>query len=157
MVSQLLRPSIAMKITEALIAEHQVFHSLFDHIEMSLPRLKTLAEVKALAAVMAAMLKIHSRTEDELLIAPLEHCIDQIGQSDTFHGEHQEIDHNLEAINSCRNSAQARKLLLQAVLASRSHFNKEERILFPLANKILNNVTLKNLGEAWERQRDLES
>ena len=34
-----------MKITEALLAEHLVFHNLFDHIEAAAPGLKTLAEV----------------------------------------------------------------------------------------------------------------
>ena len=144
-----------MKITEALIAEHQVFHSMFDHIERAAPKLKTTAEIKAVASVMETMLKAHSKTEDELLIAPLEHCIEQIGQADTFHEEHEEIDHSLEQIQKARNATTARKLLLSAVLASRNHFNKEERILFPLANKVMSNVTLQNLGNAWERQREL--
>jgi len=145
-----------MKITEALIAEHQVFHSLFDHVEQVLPQLKTAAEVRVVAGLLETMLKAHSNTEDELLIAPLEHCIDQMGQADTFHEEHEEIDRSLAQIQSAKNVTQARKLLLAAVLASRSHFNKEERILFPLANKVMNNVTLQNLGNAWERQRELQ-
>jgi len=144
-----------MKITEALIAEHQVFHSLFDYIERVIPRLKTAAEVKAVAGVMETMLKAHSKTEDELLIAPLEHCIEQIGQAETFHEEHLEIDASLEQVQKAKSVGEARKLLLSAVLASRTHFNKEERILFPLANEVLNNVTLQNLGNAWERQREL--
>jgi hypothetical protein len=35
-----------MKITEILMAEHAVFHNLFDHIEATVPKSKTLAEVK---------------------------------------------------------------------------------------------------------------
>jgi len=31
-----------MKITEILMAEHAVFHNLFDHVETVAPRLKTL-------------------------------------------------------------------------------------------------------------------
>lgn len=146
-----------MKITEALIAEHQVFHNLFDHVERTVPRLKTVAEVKAVAALMEAMLKAHSKTEDELLIAPLEHYIEQIGQADTFHEEHEEIDESLAQIQKAKTVAGARKLLQSAVQASRGHFNKEERILFPLANKVMSNVTLQNLGGAWERQRELAS
>ena len=38
-----------MKITEALLAEHIVFHNIFDYIERVLPDVKTLAEVKSLA------------------------------------------------------------------------------------------------------------
>lgn len=144
-----------MKITEALIAEHQVFHNLFDYVESVAPKLKTIAEVKAVAAAMEHMLKAHSKTEDELLIAPLEHCIEQIGQADTFHEEHKEIDESLEQVRQAKSVAGARRLLLAAVLASRNHFNKEERILFPLANKVLSNVSLQNLGNAWERQREM--
>ena len=60
----------AMKITEILLAEHAVFHNLFDHIEKTAPRLKTLAEVKSLAALLESVLRAHSLTEDELLIEP---------------------------------------------------------------------------------------
>ena len=67
-----------MKITEALFAEHLVFHNMFDHIEASAPKLKTLAEVKSMAAMMEQLLKEHSDTEDELFIGPLEHCFEQI-------------------------------------------------------------------------------
>jgi len=73
-----------MKITEALLAEHLVFHSMFDHIEAMAPRLKTLVEVKSLAALMEQLLKAHSDTEDELFIGPLEHCFEQLGQRDAF-------------------------------------------------------------------------
>src|SRR6266568_1652209 len=74
----------AMKITEALFAEHLVFHSLFDHLEGIAPQLKTLAQVKSMAALMESMLKAHSDTEDELFIGPLEHCFEQIGQCEIF-------------------------------------------------------------------------
>ena len=40
-----------MKITDILRAEHTVFHHLFDHVETVAPRLKSLAEVKLLAAL----------------------------------------------------------------------------------------------------------
>ena len=69
-----------MKITEALFAEHLVFHNMFDYIEAVAPRLKTLAEVKSLATLMESLLKAHSDTEDELFLGPLEHCFEQMGQ-----------------------------------------------------------------------------
>jgi hemerythrin-like domain-containing protein len=143
-----------MKITEALLAEHQVFHSLFDHVDRMLPRLKTLAEIKTLARLLEAALRDHSQAEDDLLLEPLEHCIEQLGQSGPFHQEHEEIDHCLLQVQKCRESAKARKLLLAAVQASRIHFNKEERIVFPLAEKSLSPRTLQNLGAAWARRRE---
>src|SRR5512133_1244732 len=142
-----------MKITEALFAEHLVFHNLFDHIEFTTPRLKTLAEVKALAQVMETMLRSHSKTEDDLFIGPLEHCFEQIGQRESFHLEHEEIDENLKRVQAAARLKQAQELLLAAVGYSRRHFDREERIVFPMAERVLNPNTLEELGKAWMEQR----
>ncbi len=143
-----------MKITEILVAEHVVFHNLFDHIEKTLPRLKTLAEVKSLSATLDALMCPHANTEDDLLMGPLEHCLEQIGQSETFHEEHEEIDAQLAQVQKARGPKQARDLLLQAVLRSREHFDKEERVVFPLAERLLKAKTLSNLGDEWRKRRD---
>ena len=143
-----------MKITEILVAEHVVFHNLFDHLEKTVPQLKTLAEAKSLAAGLDALMRPHANTEDELLIKPLEHCLEQIGQSETFHEEHEEIDAQLAEIQKARGPKQARDLLLRAVLRSREHFDKEERIVFPLAEQVLKTKTLNSLGSEWMKRRD---
>src|SRR5262249_49801319 len=65
-VSRENRTSGAMKITEALMAEHLVFHNMFDQIEATAQNLKTLAELKAVAAMLGSMLKVHADTEDTL-------------------------------------------------------------------------------------------
>ena len=142
-----------MKITEALLAEHLVFHNMFDHIEATVPKLKTLAEVKSLAAMMESLLKAHSDTEDELFIGPLEHCFEQIGQRDAFLEEHQEIDDSLRTLRQAKQLKQARQLLLAAVAYSRRHFDKEERIVFPMAERVLKDKTLTALGQTWMEQR----
>jgi hemerythrin-like domain-containing protein len=142
-----------MKITEALFAEHLVFHNMFDHIEAVAPKLKTLAEVTALAALLESLLKAHSDTEDELFIGPLEHCFEQLGQRDAFLEEHQEIDASLRNLQQAKQVNKARQLLLAAVAYSRKHFDKEERIVFPLAERVLNSKTLTALGQTWIEQR----
>ena len=142
-----------MKITEALFAEHLVFHSMFDHIEAAAPKLKTLAEVKALATLMEQLLRTHSDTEDELFIGPLEHCFEQIGQRDALLEEHREIDDNLRNVQAAWQLKKARQLLLSAVSYSRKHFDKEERIVFPMAERVLNAKTLTALGQQWMEQR----
>jgi len=143
-----------MKITEALMAEHVVFHNLLDHIERTAPHFKTLAEVKSLAAVLESTLRAHSRTEDTLLIEPLDHCLEQMGQAEGFHQEHREIDASLVAIKAARQVKAARELLLKAVAYSRNHFDKEERVLFPLAEKVLKSNTLRTLASDWMKQRE---
>ncbi len=142
-----------MKITEALFAEHLVFHNMFDYIEAVVPRLKTLAEVKSLAMLMESLLKAHSDTEDELFLGPLDHCFEQMGQRDGFLEEHKEIDESLRHLRQVRNLKQARQLLLAAVTYSRKHFDKEERVVFPLAERVLNGKTLTALGRTWMEQR----
>ncbi|MBI3416569.1 MAG: hemerythrin domain-containing protein [Verrucomicrobia bacterium] len=140
-----------MKITEALLAEHVVFHNLFDHVEKIAPTLKNLGEIKSIARLLEAMLTAHSEIEDQFLIEPLEHCFEQLGQRDTFHQEHQVIDRHLVQVQSSRRINDARRGLLEAVLASRKHFDKEERLVFPLAETLLKQQTLTRLGNRWIR------
>lgn len=143
-----------MKITEALFAEHLVFHNLFDRIEATAPQVKTLSELKLLAGLMESMLRAHSDTEDELFLGPLEHCFEQIGQRDQFLKEHQEMDGSLQRVQEATRLDAARKQLLAAVAHSRAHFDKEERIVFPLAERMLNAKTLTSLGQTWMEQRN---
>ena len=91
-----------MKITEILMAEHAVFHNLFDHIEAVAPRLKTLAEVKALTHVVEKVHEPHSKTEDDLFIEPLEHCFEQLGHNETFHEEHEIIEQTLAKVHRAK-------------------------------------------------------
>lgn len=142
-----------MKITEILMAEHAVFHNLFDYIERAAPKLKSLGEVKSLATLVDKVMEPHSRTEDELFIEPLEHCFAQIGQSETFHHEHEWIEQSLTAVHKARNLKTAKKQLLAVIAASRKHFDKEERIVFPLAERVLKARTLAELGEQWMKKR----
>jgi hemerythrin-like domain-containing protein len=144
-----------MKITDALFAEHVVFHNLFDHVETVAPRLKTLAEIKCLAAIVEILLSGHSKTEDQLFIVPLEHCFEQIGHRETFHEEHEQIENNLDLIQKAKRISPARSLLLSVVVACRKHFDKEERIVFPMAEQVLTNKTLNELGQTWKEQRQV--
>lgn len=143
-----------MKITDILRAEHTVFHHLFDHVEKTAPRLKTLGEVKSLAVLVDKVMSPHSRTEDELFIEPLEHCFEQIGQRETFHHEHELIEEALRKISKSRDLKLARKLLIGVITASRKHFDKEERIVFPMAERVLNARTLSDLGNEWMKRRE---
>jgi len=144
-----------MKITDVLRAEHAVFHNLFDHIEASAPNLKTLGEVKALAAVVDKVHAPHSKTEDDLFIEPLEPYFDQMGQRETFHDEHEHIEAALAKVQKARTVKDAKKILLNAIAASRKHFDKEERIVFPLAERILKAKTLSELGDEWLNRRQM--
>ena len=142
-----------MKITDILRAEHTVFHHLFDHVETTTQRLKKLAEVKMLAALVDKVLAPHSATEDELFIKPLEHCFEQIGQNETFHEEHEVMEATLDSVGKAKSVAGARRQLLSAIAAGRKHFDKEERIVFPMAERVLKAKTLTDLGGEWMKRR----
>ncbi len=142
-----------MKITEALLAEHAVFHSLFDHLESALPGLATLAEVKALARLLIAMLEAHSKVEDVLILEPLEDGLEQLGQRESLRHEHEEIDAGLRRVTVSLSLKEARRLLLGAVVYSRQHFDREERVVFPMAERLLKSQTLTALGESWAGKR----
>ena len=144
-----------MKITDVLRAEHAVFHNLFDHIEATAPKVRTLAEVKGLAILVEKLHGPHSKTEDDLFIEPLEPYFDQMGQKETFHDEHEHIEAALAAVQQARTLKDAKKILLNAIAASRKHFDKEERIVFPLAERILKARTLNSLGEEWLLRRQV--
>lgn len=143
-----------MKITDILRAEHAVFHNLFDHIERASSTIKTVGEIKSLARLTESLLAAHSQTEDELFIEPLEHCFEQMGQRETFHEEHDAIERALLAVQKARDLRTARRQLLTVVLAARTHFDKEERIVFPMAERVLKAKTLTELGTEWLRRRE---
>jgi hemerythrin-like domain-containing protein len=142
-----------MKITEALLAEHVVFHNLFDFVERTLPTIKTLAEVQLLAALLQAVLRTHTKVEDHLLIDPLESTFSQMGQDETFHEEHEEIEHDLESVGAAKRVGEAKRRLLKAAVLCRKHFDKEERIVFPMAERQFSPKSLLVLGKRWEEQR----
>jgi len=142
-----------MKITDALLAEHIVFHNLFDHIEQAAPSLKTTAEVCALADLLEAMLIKHSRSEDELLMNYLDDSIEQLGQSDTFHEEHELIEAHLNNVRAETHLETCRQKLVDAVVGARKHFDKEERLIFPLAEKVISYHNIMKLGQQWLTQK----
>jgi hemerythrin-like domain-containing protein len=144
----------AMKITDILRAEHTVFHHMFNHVEAHAPEIKSLAEVKSLALLLEKVMAPHSQTEDDLFIAPLEHCFDQIGHKETFHDEHVMIENMFARIKNARSLKDARKLLLNVIAAARKHFEKEERVVFPMAERILKAKTMSDLGYEWMKRRE---
>ena len=59
----------------------------------------------------------HSQTEDELFIDPLEHCFEQIGHKETFHHEHELIEHAFARLRKSKSLKDAKRLLLGAAIA----------------------------------------
>ena len=86
------------------------------------------------------------------VIAAAEGCQDFVADG-TGCGRH--IEAALEKVRATRTLKDAKKILLNAIAASRKHFDKEERIVFPLAERILKAKTLNDLGEEWLQRRQV--
>ncbi|MBT5928559.1 MAG: hypothetical protein HOH33_18310, partial [Verrucomicrobia bacterium] len=61
----------------------------------------------------------------------------------------------LQKIVACDSAELARKILLKALRLANDHFDKEERFVFPLAEKHISETSLHELGEAWAKGKDL--
>jgi len=130
-----------------------VFISVFDWIEQALPRLNTLEEAKMLGGLVEALLRDHGDVETNLAFVALDHALyHHKGHLDRLHEDHDEIDDRLKQVQVATDLADARRLLKAALLASRQHFRREERTIFPLIEKVFQKETLAKLGEAQLRQ-----
>ncbi len=140
--------SLIMTIIEELIAEHTVFLSLFDQIELALPDLTGAAEIRAMARIVEGVLKSHADAEANLAYLALDHVLANKGHLDSLHHDHREIDARLERVHTAKTCDEARRLLATAMMASREHFRSEERSVFPFLEMMLKSETLRELGKA---------
>lgn len=140
-------------ITTALTTEHVVFGTVFEEIERALPNLASVGEARMLSSLVEGLLRRHGETETDLAYVALDHALDNRGQLDQLHQDHHEIDACLGRVREAANLDEARRLLKTALQASRLHFLREERSVFPLIEQTLDRHTLTELGKAWrERQ-----
>jgi len=138
-----------MKITDALVAEHNTFLIVFDQIERVLPSLTTPTEIRTMARIVEGLLESHAETETNLAYRALDHVLAHKGELRRMHQDHHEIDDRLRKVHTVQTCAEARRLLKSALLASREHFQLEERSVFPLLEKALRKETLESLGRSW--------
>ena len=85
----------------------------------------------------------------------MDHVLANKGQLDRLHQDHHEIDARLEKVHIAKTCAEARRLLSEAIIASREHFHMEEQKVFPLLEKMLKPETLRELGRTRMKQ-DME-
>ncbi len=143
-----------MTITEALVAEHAAFLTVFEHMESLLPQLGTVQEAQMLAGLAERLLQHHGAMENDLAYAALDHVLADKGRLDRLHQEHKEIDERLEKVRKAHDISEARRLLRAALQASREHFKFEEEHVFPVIERSLRGDALAELGHAWLKQRE---
>lgn len=144
-----------MKITDALLAEHTVFHSFFELVEEQLENNPSIERVKLLAEMLFQLLDKHGQAEHDLLIPPLEPYLHEIGHLENFHKEDDIIIDMLRKISECDSAELASQILLKTLRLANDHFDKEERFVFPLAEKHISESSLHELGESWAKGKEL--
>ena len=144
---------LIMKITEALIAEHNIYLEVFDQIKRVLPSLTSPLEVKTMANIVEGLLQHPAETETNLAYLALDHVLHDQGELGRMHQDHHEIDARLKKVRAAKTCAEARRLLKVAILSTREHFQGEERSVFPFLEKSLQPDTLNALGKTWMRRQ----
>jgi len=142
-------------ITKALIMEHAVFRTVFDQIERVLAGVKSAPEVKLLASVVEGLLRDHAETETSLAYSALDHALADRGALNRLYQDHHEIDDQFKRIHRTTDAAEAQTLLKKALAATRKHFRREEKHVFPMLEKTLQPDTLGILGRKWTESHSI--
>jgi hemerythrin-like domain-containing protein len=143
----------AVKLTDALLGEHGIFYSLFDQIEALAKSEGSAAQIQCTTMVLNVVLMQHANLEEELLFPALERVIGSDGPLAVMRADHVEIEQLLEQIEDARNVEDGAFLVTEALSLARSHFQKEEQVLFGMALQLLDDETLNQLGDAWAKAR----
>lgn len=146
-----------MKLTDLLMGEHGIFYAMFDEFESTAAE-SSLESLRAQVRLLTASLVSHAHLEDAALFTAVEpHMGSGCGPVSVMRMEHEEIERGLEALPTVASVEETRALLLHVIAVARSHFAKEERILFPMAEELLGEQTLRALSEKWVEARISES
>jgi len=104
----------------------------------------------------AGLLLSHTDIEDELLFPAMEPLMKEYGPLviNEHRAEHREIARLFrKAIDLGKNSLM---MSVEAVALARKHFDREEKILFPLAEKLLSQTIREELGRKALKYRDMK-
>lgn len=148
-----------MKITQAFVEDHVNISEQLDELEtLLLNDAKKLVDVKKPGALLAARLEKHAQLEENLLFDALEEKMGVDEGVRKVRQDHARIEALMQEVLATLEDIQrlghARRNLLQAIKVARAHFNREEKETFPLAEEILGEEKLLQLGEKWEEQQN---
>jgi iron-sulfur cluster repair protein YtfE (RIC family) len=141
-----------MKITDALRGEHGPLYALFLHCEESALKWE-LADLLLAGRCLEAALLAHAHVEDDILFAAVEQVMPPGGPTSEMRADHDEIDHELALLRAATTESQARQALAAVIDKARDHFEKEEVVLFPLADELLPAAELERLARVWADRR----
>lgn len=136
-----------MKITECLGIEHRIFLRQVDRLEETLHQGDAQEQCKAMVRLLAEVLDEHAQIEDDLLFPELEpHLGRQAGPLAVMDMEHREIRRLLSEMADPAGDTDY--LVAQFIGIVRDHFAKEDQVLFPLAEQVIERSRLEELGHS---------
>ena len=142
----------APTITDALLGEHGVIYRLLDHLT-NVP-FASAEDAQAKAAELASGLASHAQLEDDLLFVPMEGPLGPNGGPlAVMRMEHEEVEGTLERLARVEDVEEAQTLATHLATVAHEHFEKEEQVLFPMAEELLGDEELRGLGEQWLARR----
>jgi len=144
-----------MKLTDAMLGEHALIYALFDHVRDAVLKSDDVRDIHGAIAIIERLLVSHAGIEEDLLFPRLEPHLGQMGPLAVMRAEHRGIDDLLEAAGRETDIAALKSLIGELLELAVSHFQKEEKVLFVMAQKFLGDETLNELGNEWAASRNV--
>ena len=138
-----------MKLTDVLRGEHAAFRALLDEIEGMASFAGEVAQIESAMTVLRTEIKSHAALEEKLLFPALEPHVETDELFAEMRADHEQIKFGLERIEDARDLDEALEAVRQTLDIARRHFKNEEEKLYALAEEVLDDETLIQLGEAW--------
>ncbi len=143
-----------MTITQVLRGEHGAIKPLLDFIEGRLEG-ATAAELAIQAEMLSATLLTHASIEDQLLRPEIVDNLPAPDPGGDTRTDHEVIADLLVEVSETPERMARRRLLRDAVAATRKHLRKEEAQIFPLSERVLSLDKQQALGSAWACRRNV--
>ena len=144
-----------MKLTDALLGEHGLFYTLFEHVNRVVATSKETGEIRSVISVLEKLLLSHAKIEEEILFPNLEPRLGPMGPLGVMRAEHREIDQFFETVKEVEDIDDLKAALGDFLDLVHDHFQKEEMALFPMAQQVLDEETLTRLGDDWAASRNV--
>jgi hemerythrin-like domain-containing protein len=142
-----------MKITEALLRDHQLFYGQFEELEKTAQSGAALSEIQAKLDSLNVALETHAQLEDELLFSAMEPYTGPTGPLAVMRMEHGEIENVFSQLQESADLVATEELVEHLLEIARLHFAKEEQMLFPIAEQALDPNILDQLGVQFANRR----
>lgn len=144
-----------MRLVDALLGEHGIIYVLIDKVDAIVSSATSMNDIQCATAILASVISAHSKVEDELLDPALELHMGKAGPLAEMRAEHDEIKLTLQQIEKIKEIGEAIDRVALLLDLIRSHFQKEEVVLFTLAQQLLPEQAQIQLGTTWAEARGI--